>query len=92
MRYSIRYLDTAEYGLLKLRKSGDKQALKKLEVLIEELKVHPRAGTGRPEQLRYQTTERWSRRISEKHRLIYDIFEHTVTVEIIQVYGHYDDK
>ena len=41
MKYAIKYLDTAEEGLLKLRKSGDKQALKKLEALIEELKVHP---------------------------------------------------
>ena len=92
MKYEIKYAPLADEGVLKLKKSGDKQALKKLDKLINELEIHPETGTGKPERLKYQNTNRWSRHITEKHRLVYDIFEQIVTVEIIQTYGHYDDK
>jgi toxin YoeB len=90
MKYKIRYTIQAEEGVLKLQKSGDKQALKKLNALIDELEIHPE--TGKPERLKYQQGNKWSRRITDKHRLIYEIFEQVVTVEIIQIYGHYSDK
>ncbi|MBQ3657914.1 MAG: type II toxin-antitoxin system YoeB family toxin [Bacteroidales bacterium] len=35
---------------------------------------------------------RWSRRITDKHRLVYRIFETEVFVEVISAYGHYSDK
>ncbi len=92
MRYEVELSIKAKVDMLNLRKSGDKQALKKLNILIEELKVHPETGTGKPERLKYQKTNRWSRRITDKHRLIYDIIEDIVTVEIIQTYGHYGDR
>ncbi|MBR5729100.1 MAG: type II toxin-antitoxin system YoeB family toxin [Prevotella sp.] len=34
----------------------------------------------------------WNRRISQKHRLIYDIFEDVVQVIVLSAYGHYGDK
>ena len=92
MRYSITYTPEAELDIIKLRKSGDKQALKKLDVLLDELRKHPETGTGKPERLRYQHADKWSRRITEKHRLTYRIFEQIVTVEVVQAYGHYGDK
>ena len=60
--------------------------------LIEELKIHPRTGTGKPEQLSGNRTGQWSRRISKKHRLIYQIFETEVIVLVLTAYGHYEDK
>ncbi|MCL2028257.1 MAG: Txe/YoeB family addiction module toxin [Bacteroidales bacterium] len=92
MMYTLDFKDRAKEDAKRLKKSGDKQAWKKFETLLEELEIHPETGTGRPERLRYQEGNKWSRRISEKHRMVYEIFEHTVTVEIIQTYGHYDDK
>jgi len=91
-KYEIKYLPKADEDILKLQKAGDKQALKKLDKLIDELEIHPETGTGHPERLKHCTGNRWSRRITEKHRLVYEIFEEVVTVEIIQTYGHYDDK
>ena len=35
---------------------------------------------------------RWSRRLSAQDRIIYDIFDDIVVVEVIQVEGHYSDK
>ena len=31
-------------------------------------------------------------RITAKHRLIYEIYEDVVTVDLISAAGHYDDK
>ena len=92
MKYKIIYTKPAEEDIRKLQKSGDKQVLKKLGSLINELRVHPETGTGKPERLKHEQGNKWSRHITHKHRLIYEIFEHIVTVEIIQTYGHYGDK
>lgn len=92
MTYVIKYLQSATEGVHKLQKTGDKQVLKKLDSLINELRVHPETGTGKPERLKHKQGSRWSRRITDKHRLVYEIFEQIVTVEIIQTYGHYSNK
>lgn len=34
----------------------------------------------------------WSRTITKKHRMIYEIFEAEVYVDVLSAYGHYDDK
>ncbi|MCF8231571.1 MAG: type II toxin-antitoxin system YoeB family toxin, partial [Bacteroidales bacterium] len=34
----------------------------------------------------------WSRRITGKHRLIYEIKEELGHINVIQTYGHYSDK
>ena len=90
MIYSIELSERAELDIVKLRESGNKQALKKLNKLINELREHPETGTGKPERLKY--INKWSRRINKKHRLIYEILDQNVTVEIVQAYGHYEDK
>ncbi len=90
--YRLEFSKKADEGILLLKKSGDKQVLKKLDTLLGEVTVHPETGTGKPERLKHKDGNKWSRRITDKHRLIYEIFEHLVVVEIIQVYGHYGDK
>jgi toxin YoeB len=42
--------------------------------------------------LKGQPEGRWSRRISQKHRLVYRIFDTEVLVLVLSAYGHYDDK
>ena len=49
-------------------------------------------GTGKPEQLRGDRAGQWSRRITKKHRLIYEIHETEIVVLILSSYGHYTDK
>ena len=60
--------------------------------LIDELYEHPKSGTGRPEPLKGHLEGRWSRRISDKHRLVYRVQEKEVIVLVISAYGHYEDK
>ena len=92
MTYKIVFKKQAEEDILRLQKSGDKQAIIKLTKLLEELETHPTTGTGKPKRLAGTGGNHWSRRITDKHRLKYEIFENIVTVEVIQAYGHYDDK
>ena len=90
--YTLIFKKEADKDMLRLRKSGEVQAVKKLTALLKELKIHPETGTGKPERLKHFDGNRWSRHITDKHRLVYNIFENIVTVEIIQTYGHYHDK
>lgn len=91
MEYHIDYTEKAIAGLTKLR-DHDPKAFAKAKKLIEELKVHPKTGTGKPEQLSGNRTGQWSRRISKKHRMVYTISEAEVVVLILTAYGHYEDK
>ena len=65
---------------------------KKAVKLLEELQEHPQTGTGKPEQLKGDRAGQWSRRITDRHRLVYEIEEEQVMVLILSSYGHYDDK
>jgi len=91
MIYQIIFSPTAEKGLQSLKRN-EPQAYKKAIQLIQELQEHPTIGTGKPEPLKGNRLGQWSRRISQKHRLIYEIREEKVIVLILSAYGHYDDK
>lgn len=77
---------------LKRLSTSEPKAFQKALALISELYDHPRTGTGKPEPLKGGGGALWSRRITKKHRLIYEIFESTVSVDVLSSYGHYDDK
>lgn len=92
MSYEIEFSAIAIAGIERLRKSGEMAALKKINALLDELKKHPYTGTGKPEQLAYDLSGKWSRRITDKHRLVYEVDEDTVIVSVLSTYGHYGDK
>ena len=89
--YDIVYSEKAQDALAKLRRS-EPAAHKKAVKLLNELMLHPRTGTGHPEQLKGDRAGQWSRTITRRHRLIYEIFETEVYVDVLSAYGHYDDK
>jgi toxin YoeB len=89
--YRVDFSGKAIEGMDKLDRS-EPQAYKKLEKLIQELKEHPTTGTGHPKPLGGDRLGQWSRRITEKHRLIYEVQEETLTVVVARVHGHYGDK
>ncbi|MBQ0085540.1 MAG: Txe/YoeB family addiction module toxin [Prevotella sp.] len=91
MRYSLVFAPRAIDDLEKIKKSGNKAKLKKLRAVLEELQEHPRTGIGNPEQLKYRVNT-YSRRISNKDRIVYSIYDDLVVVNILQMTGHYDDK
>ncbi|MBQ7237665.1 MAG: Txe/YoeB family addiction module toxin [Bacteroidales bacterium] len=89
--YNIEFTSDAKADLAKLAKSEPK-AFEKVLRFIDELKVHPKTGLGHPEALKGKPTGRWSREISKKHRLVYQIFDTEVLVLVLSARNHYDDK
>jgi toxin YoeB len=89
--YEIDFTDHAQIEVEKLKKS-EKQAYNKLVKLLLEIKKHPYKGTGKPKRLKGNLSGAYSRRITRKHRLVYEIHEDVITVLILSVEGHYDDK
>lgn len=90
--YEIEYTDQFLEDILKHKKVGQKSILAKINSLIDELREHPTSGTGNPEALKGDKKGQWSRRITQKHRLIYEIHEEIITVIILEAFGHYGDK
>lgn len=91
MKYSIEYSSDVKKTVKKWKKSNP-VLFKKLYDLLPELEEHPRFGSGHPEPLIGGGDVRWSRRLSAHDRIIYDIYDDVVTVLVIQVGGHYEDK
>lgn len=92
MTYSIEYTFDAELDIIKHKKGAVIKVLLKIDKLINELRLHPTFGTGKPEKLKHYLVPTWSRRITEKHRLVYRIEEENVIVLILSFWGHYGDK
>ena len=61
MSYSLSISKKAESDIIKLQQSGDKNALTKLNKLLNELREHPETGTGKPERLKY--ANHWSKKL-----------------------------
>lgn len=68
----------------------DKKTLRKINALLKEIQRDPFYGEGKPEPLRGGLSGKWSRRINDKDRLVYEIENDTVLEQ--QCKGHYDDK
>ena len=86
--YAIEFTKDAQQDLIALQKHSPK-SISKLIKLIDELKEHPRSGTGQVEQLKGYKKETWSRRISKEHRLVYEIHDEEILVLVVASYGHY---
>lgn len=67
-------------------------AYKKAVKLIDELLEHPYTGTGKPKPLGGNRTGQWSRRITDKHRLVYVVEDNTLIVFIVSAASHYGEK
>jgi len=89
--YKIVFSKRAQEDLSMLR-HDEPSAHKKAVKLLNELMDHPRTGMGHPEQLSGDRAGQWSRKITKKHRLVYEIFDTEVYVDVLSAYGHYDDK
>lgn len=47
----------------------------KITRLMKDIDLHPLTGIGKPEPLRHDLAGKWSGRISEEHRIIYQMDE-----------------
>ncbi|NER25459.1 MAG: Txe/YoeB family addiction module toxin [Symploca sp. SIO1C2] len=51
----------------------DKKILKRINLLIQDIKRSPFEGIGKPEPLKYDLSGYWSRRINDEHRIVYKV-------------------
>ena len=86
--YTIVFTDDAKKDLKELQRKAP-QAIAKLAKLLDELKEHPRTGTGQVEPLKGYDGTVYSRRITKKHRLVYKIYDEVVEVLVLSAFGHY---
>jgi toxin YoeB len=56
-------------------------------VLVEAVLADPFQGIGKPERLKHQLAGAWSRRITQQHRLVYEVNEKRVN--FLQARYHY---
>ena len=91
MTFYVIIPDEIQEVLRKWKKSAPK-LFKKFEKLHAELMDHPRTGTGHPEPLKGGGGVTYSRHITAHDRIIYDIEDEKITVTVLEVEGHYNDK
>ncbi|MBF0100564.1 MAG: Txe/YoeB family addiction module toxin [Desulfobacterales bacterium] len=66
---------------------NDRKLLKRINLLIKDIKRTPFEGIGKPEPLKADLSGYWSRRINSEHRLVYNFSE--IEITIISCRFHY---
>lgn len=82
------FTEDAKKDLKELNKKAP-QPVSKLSKLLDEVREHPRTGTGQVEQLKGYDGSVYSRRITKEHRLVYKIYDEVVEVLVLSTFGHY---
>ncbi|ARY92568.1 MULTISPECIES: Txe/YoeB family addiction module toxin [Lacticaseibacillus] len=82
-----RWTDDAWHDYISWFEQGDKATVRKINRLIASIDRTPFDGLGKPEPLKHALSGMWSRRITQEHRLIYEIETNTMT--IISCRDHY---
>ena len=93
--YTIELTKRAIEQLEKIKKSATKSAKERLERIFAELAYTPMNSSGfaSPERLRnYPNEAVWSRELTKKDRVVYQVYESIKTIIVLQLLGHYKDK
>ncbi len=67
----------------------DKKIHRKIITLINDILRQPFTGLGKPEPLKHELSGYWSRRITDEHRLVYEVTD--TEIIILSCRFHYDD-
>lgn len=58
----------------------DRKTALRIVQLIREVQRTPFEGTGKPEPLKHELKGCWSRRITQEHRLVYEVKEQSIRI------------
>lgn len=70
--------DEAWYDYIYWYEQENKSNIKKINKLIRDIDRTPFSGIGKPEPLKHDLSGKWSRRITDEHRLIYSVKNATI--------------
>mgnify|MGYP000527711835 CR=1 FL=1 len=73
---------------LEFFRKNNQKIVERIKLLIDDIKINPYQGLGKPEPLKYNLTGCWSRRITGSNRLVYRV-NLEGDVEILQCRYHY---
>lgn len=73
-------MPTAIEDLEYWKKSGSTIILKRIRQLLEAIQSDPFNGIGKPERLKHNWSDWWSRRINDEHRVVYKVQESKIVV------------
>ena len=68
-------------------RDSQKSVQEKIDRLIEAISTNPFEGIGKPEKLKGDMRNLWSRRITKKDRLVYSVDDNTIV--LISCWSHY---
>ena len=85
----IKFLPRAEEDLEYWKQIGNKRIMKRISALLADILEHPFSGIGKPEPLKGEQHDLWSRRITDEHRLVYSISNGWVYVYVLSMRFHY---
>jgi toxin YoeB len=58
----------------------DKKIYTKIVTLIKDIQRDPFSGLGKPEALKHDLSGLWSRRITQEHRLVYNVTDEEIVI------------
>ncbi|MFB2976151.1 Txe/YoeB family addiction module toxin [Microseira sp. BLCC-F43] len=83
--FDVRFLEDLTFWV----ETNRKTALRLLSI-VEDIRRNPFEGTGKPERLKYQDADVWSRRLTQTDRIVYLVSEDRI--EFLQARYHYSDR
>ena len=71
------------------KKTGNTRIMKRINDLLYDIQRHPFTGIGKPEPLKGNLQGKWSRRITDEHRMIYSISNGRIYIFVFSLRFHY---
>ena len=84
----IAFLPQASEDLEFWKSTRNTRILKRIRTLLADIQEHPFSGIGKPEPLKGENGK-WSRRITDEHRMVYSISNGRVYVFVFSLRFHY---
>ena len=69
--------------------TGNDKIMKRITQLLKDIELHPFTGLGKPEPLKGNLQGKWSRRITNEHRMVYSISSGRIYVYVFSLKSHY---
>ncbi|MDR0866685.1 MAG: Txe/YoeB family addiction module toxin [Candidatus Symbiothrix sp.] len=86
----IIYSPKALHDIEQIKRSGSKIVEKRFERILLSILETPFEGFASPEALKYELAGKWSRELSKKDRVVYQV--NGDDIYILSILGHYNDK